>query len=342
MKKPIIIIAEAGVNHNGKIENAKKLIKIAADAGADFVKFQTFKTEKLVLKETPKANYQKINSKNKNESQFEMLKKLEIPLEWYAELIKYCSNLKIKFLSTAFDVESVDLLDSLNIEIFKIPSGELTNKILLKKVASKSKPVILSTGMSYLTEIKDAFKVLTDNGLSEDFISILHCNSEYPTPFEDVNLKAIKTLQDVFGDKIGYSDHTIGNEVSIAAVALGSIIIEKHFTIDNHLEGPDHKASANPKALKNLVKSIRNIELANSGNGIKEPSNSEMKNILLSRKSMYFKSDFGKGHILNENDIVCLRPASGLSPMLLDEFVGKELTVSVNKNSVLSEKHFKL
>lgn len=337
--KRVLIIAEAGVNHNGNLNNAKKLVEAAALAGADFVKFQTFKSEKLVAKDAKKAEYQKKNLPNETDSQFEMLKKLEMPISWHEELIEFSKQKGIKFLSTGFDEESIDLLDSLGIPFYKIPSGELTNKPFLKHVASKKKPIIISTGMATMVEIGNALKVLTDEGISSDNISVLHCNTEYPTPMKDVNLLAMNHIKNAFGVRIGYSDHTLGIEVPVAAVALGAEIIEKHFTLDKNQEGPDHLASLEPEELTQMVSAIRNIELAIAGNGIKEPSESEIKNILIARKSLHFSKSLEQGHQITESDLIAIRPGTGISPMDIDMYVGKKLTMSVDAFSLLEIKH---
>ena len=287
----IIIIAEAGVNHNGDFDLAKKLIDVAANAKADYVKFQTFKADKIVSKSAKKADYQIKNINDNDDSQYAMLKKLELPEEWHHKLIEYANSKNIKFLSTGFDIESIDFLDSIGIEIYKIPSGELTNKPYLQHIAKKKKEIIISTGMATMQEIKDAIAVLTEAGADKSLLSVLHCNTEYPTPMKDVNLKAMNRIAEELKVKIGYSDHTLGIEVPIAAVALGARIIKKHFTTDRTLSGPDHLASLEPDELKQMVASIRNIELAISGNGIKEPSESEKKNISIVRKSLHFKSN---------------------------------------------------
>ena len=279
MINKVLIIGEAGVNHNCSLENAKKLILAGAEAGVDYVKFQTFKANKLVSKDAKKADYQKINTKDENTSQFEMLKKLEMPESWHHELIKYAELLNVKFLSTGFDEESIDFLDSINIDLFKIPSGEITNKPFLEHIAKKKKQIIVSTGMANLEEVRAAIEVLQNNGIQKNYITILHCNTEYPTPMQDVNLLAMNTIKNELGVQVGYSDHTLGIEVPIAAVALGAVLIEKHFTLDRNMVGPDHLASLTPEELKQMVISIRNIQLAISGNGIKEASYSEKKNI---------------------------------------------------------------
>lgn len=337
--KRVLIIAEAGVNHNGSLENAKKLVEAAALAGADFVKFQTFKSEKLVAKDAKKAEYQKKNQPNETDSQFEMLKKLEMPISWHEELIDFSKEKGIKFLSTGFDDESIDLLDSLGIPFYKIPSGELTNKPFLKHVASKRKPIIISTGMATMGEIGNALKVLNAGGITLENISVLHCNTEYPTPMRDVNLLAMNHIKNSFGVKVGYSDHTLGIEVPIAAVALGAEIIEKHFTLDKNLEGPDHLASLEPEELKQMISAIRNIELATSGNGLKEPSDSEMKNIQIARKSLHFSKSLEPGHQITESDLIAIRPGTGISPMDIDLYIGKKIKVSVDAFSLLEINH---
>lgn len=321
--KHVLIIAEAGVNHNGSIETAKKMIDKAVDADVDIIKFQTFKSEKLVSKSAQQAEYQKKNiGSSSDNSQLNMLKKLELSHSDHKELIEYCNQKGIKFFSTAFDLESVDYLHSLNIGLWKIPSGEITNYPYLKKIAQFGEPVILSTGMCEMQDIEAALKVLTDNGLSKDKISILHCNTEYPTPFKDVNLLAMNELKDRFGVRVGYSDHTKGIEVPIAAVALGAEIIEKHFTLDRNMEGPDHKASLEPNELKAMVSAIRNIELA-LGEGHKTISESERKNIAVARKSIVAAKDIKAGEIFTENNLAVKRPGNGISPMDWENVIGK-------------------
>jgi len=319
-----IIIAEAGVNHNGDYELAKRLVSVAAEAGADFVKFQTFRADKIVSKSAKKADYQERNINDGDDSQYTMLKKLEMPEEWHSKLIQYANEQGIQFLSTGFDNESIDFLDKLGTPLFKIPSGEITNKPYLRHIASKGKPVILSTGMATIEEIKAALEVLTKNGVTKDKITVLHCNTEYPTSMEDVNLKAMNSIGDMLGVKIGYSDHTQGIEIPIAAVALGATVIEKHFTLDRNLPGPDHKASLEPNELKEMVQAIRNIEKAISGSGIKEPSNSEKKNIAVARKSIVSAKPIKKGELLTEENLTIKRPGNGISPMLWDEVLGKK------------------
>lgn len=321
----VIIIAEAGVNHNGDIQLAKKLIDVAVDAGVDYVKFQTFKADKLVSRDAKKASYQDKNINDGDDSQYTMLKKLELSHENHLELMKYCSERNIKFFSTAFDVEGVNYLNDLGLSFFKIPSGEITNYPYLKAVALCGKPVILSTGMCSENEIEQALNVLIQYGLEKTAISILHCNTEYPTPMKDVNLKAMVSIQQKFGVEVGYSDHTLGIEVPIAAVALGATIIEKHFTLDRTLQGPDHLASLEPDELKAMVNAIRNIELALSGDGQKIPSESETKNIAIARKSIHLSKNLSKGHVVTEEDIISLRPGDGISPMEWENIVGKKL-----------------
>jgi len=317
-----VIIAEAGVNHNGSFNQAKKLIEAASESGADYVKFQTFKTELSISKTAKKAEYQNVNTNNKIETQFEMVKNLELSFDEFAELKLYCDQLGIGFLSTGFDSQSVDFLDSLGIDFFKIPSGEITNKPLLIHIASKKRPIVLSTGMANMNEIEVALEILTANGCNKNDITVLHCNTEYPTPFEDINLKAMNSIGNHCGVKIGYSDHSLGIEVSIAAVALGAKIIEKHFTLNKNLIGPDHKSSLNPDELKNMVSCIRNIEKSLSGNAKKEPSKSEKKNIDIARKSLHINTSIFKGETINENQIVCLRPGDGISPLDINKVIG--------------------
>ena len=326
----VIVIAEAGVNHNGDLQNAIKLIEIAADAGADYVKFQTFKADNIVSKYAPKAQYQINNFGDGDDFQYLMLKKLEIPLYWYPVLLKRSIDLGIKFLSTGFDEESIDFLDELGIDFFKIPSGEITNRDYLIHIAKKGKPIVLSTGMSNLEEIQTAINLFLNKGVSINDISVLHCNTEYPTPFKDVNLLAMHSIKNTFNLRFGYSDHTKGIEVPIAAVALGATIIEKHFTISREMEGPDHAASLEPGELKEMIKSIRNIELAISGNGIKEPSSSELKNKLIIRKSLHYNRKMKKGEIISKSDLIALRPGYGISPMNCDLLIGKILKNDVN------------
>lgn len=322
MKQRVIIIAEAGVNHNGNLENAFRMIDLAVDAGVDYIKFQTFNTEKVISRFAPKADYQIQNTGNSSESQFEMVKKLELSTNQHDKLIEYCKNKNIRFFSTAFDLDSLEYLHNIGLQIVKIPSGEITNLPYLRKAASLFNKVILSTGMSTISEIKEAINVFTKEGISKDNITILHCNTEYPTPMEDVNLMAMLHLEVEFGTRVGYSDHTLGIEVPIAAVALGASMIEKHFTLDKNMEGPDHKASLEPDELKAMVSSIRNIEIALSGSGLKEVSASEIKNIAIARKSIVATKKIHEGEIFSEANIGVKRPGTGISPMKWDEVIG--------------------
>lgn len=302
-----LIIAEAGVNHNGSLELAKRLIDAAADAGVDYVKFQTFKAENLVTKSAKQAEYQKKNIGDGDDSQYQMLKNLELSLVDHEVLIGYCKQKGVRFFSTAFDLESIDYLASLNLPLWKIPSGEIINYPYLRKIARQGQTVILSTGMCDMTDIKNALDILIKFGLIKDQITILHCNTEYPTPFEDVNLRAMLTIKEAFGIKVGYSDHTRGIEVPIAAVALGAEVIEKHFTLDRNLPGPDHKASLEPDELKAMVRAIRNIEQA-MGDGEKKVTVSEGKNIAIARKSIVAAHPIKKGEILSEENLTVKRP----------------------------------
>lgn len=336
----IVIIAEAGVNHNGDIELAKRLIFEAKKAGADYVKFQTFKTELSISKTAIKASYQVENTGN-NESQYEMVKKLELSFDDFIGLNQYCIELGINFLSTGFDFPSIDFLNKLSQPLFKIPSGEITNKLYLQHVASKGKDIILSTGMATLEEVELAVEVITKAGIEKDRITVLHCNTEYPTPMEDVNLLAMNQIANKIGVKVGYSDHTLGIEVPIAAVALGACVIEKHFTLDRDLPGPDHAASLEPAELKAMVQSIRNIEKAISGSGIKEPSQSEKKNIAIARKSLHLNRDLKKGHIISVNDLIALRPGDGFSPMEIDTILGMELLIDLPEGIKILKEHLK-
>lgn len=322
-RKPdsVFIIAEAGVNHNGCLRTARKLIDAAVVSGADAVKFQTFVPELLSSKYAHKAAYQKLTTA-KDESQLEMLMKLAFGIKEHRELMRYCQRKKIGFLSSAFDLQSIDLLTSLGLQLFKIPSGEITNLPYLRKIGSLRKKIILSTGMANLGEIRDAVKVLLDSGTKKSEITVLHCNTEYPTPFEDVNLLAMLTIGDTLGMRVGYSDHTPGIEVAVAAVALGASVIEKHFTLDKNMPGPDHKASLDPVELKMMVCAVRNLETA-LGSGIKQPSKSEWRNISIVRKSIVAAKDIRKGEIFSPENITVKRPAAGLSPMQWDDVLGR-------------------
>lgn len=323
MNKKVIIIAEAGVNHNGDYGNAKKLILAAANAGADYVKFQTFKADKIVNKTAGKAEYQVKNINDEDNSQYAMLKKLEMPEQWHYDLDRYARQKGIAFLSTGFDEDSIDFLDRLNIPIFKIPSGEITNKPYLEHIATKGKPIIISTGMADMKEIKEAVAVITGKGIPLEMITILHCNTEYPTPMNDVDLLSMNTIGKELGVKVGYSDHTLGIEVPIAAVALGAIVIEKHFTLSRTMVGPDHKASLEPSELKEMVIAIRNIEKAISGSGLKQASQSEMKNIISARKSIHINKTIEKGEIIKQTNLIMIRPGDGISPMLIEQVLGR-------------------
>ncbi len=317
-----LIIAEAGVNHNGSIDNAKKLIDVAHQAGADYVKFQTFKTESVVTKTAGKAEYQK-NLTEENESQFEMIKKLELDAESHKILTQHCKKRGIKFLSTPFDLSSVDLLEDLNIPFYKIPSGEITNFPFLRHIGGIGKPIIMSTGMATLVEVKDALQVILDCGIEKKEITLLHCNTEYPTQMIDVNLKAMLTLGTEFGVSFGYSDHTMGIEIPIAAVAMGASVIEKHFTLDRKLSGPDHAASLEPNDLKLMITSIRNIEKA-LGDGLKIPSSSEKNNISIVRKSIVANNLIKAGELFSERNITVKRPGVGISPMQWNKVIGSK------------------
>jgi N,N'-diacetyllegionaminate synthase len=329
----ITIIAEAGVNHNGDIKIAEKLIDAASEAGADYVKFQTFKTEKIVSKNAPKAKYQTENT-GENLSQFEMIKKLELDKKTHIKLIEYSKKRGIKFLSTAFDLDSITILKELGLNLWKIPSGEITNLPYLRKIGKFNQKIIMSTGMANLCEIETALEILEKAGTKRSKITILHCNTEYPTPMRDVNLLAMLTIKDAFKTKIGYSDHTLGIEIPIAAAALGATIIEKHFTLDKNMKGPDHKASLNPQELKQMIKAIRNIEKA-LGNGIKKASKSEKKNKTIVRKSIVAAKHIKKGQKFNENNITVKRPGTGISPMLWDKIIGQKAKYNFNPDDLI-------
>jgi N,N'-diacetyllegionaminate synthase len=329
----VFIIAEAGINHNGSVDLAKKLIDVASNAGADAVKFQTFKAENIVTKNAQKTMYQKKATKIE-ESQFHMLKKLELNIEMHKELLLYCNNKKIIFLSSPFDRESIELLRDLDLEIYKIPSSEITNFPYLRHIGKLNKKIILSTGMSDMNEVKNALEILINSGTKKNNITILHANTEYPTPMEDVNLRAMITIGKELGVKFGYSDHTLGIEVDIAAVAMGASCIEKHFTLDCNMEGPDHKASLEPKQLKEMVKAIRNVELA-LGSNIKKPSKSELQNILKVRKSIVAKTKIKKGEVLSEKNLSVKRPCEGISPMKWDSVLGTKAAKDYNEDEFI-------
>ena len=322
MRGATLIIAEAGVNHNGSIETAEQLIETAAEAGADLVKFQTFSADRLVTGSASKADYQ-LETTSTSESQHEMIRKLELSREMHEELIAHCKKCGVGFFSTGFDPQSVDLLAELGLDRFKIPSGEITNLPYLRHIGQYGKPVILSTGMARLGEIEAALEVLEASGTPRERVTVLHCNTEYPTPMADVNLKAMLAIRDALGVQVGYSDHTLGIEVPIAAVAMGATVIEKHFTLDRNLPGPDHRASLEPDELKAMVQAIRNIELALSGDGLKRPSPSESKNLEIARKSLVALVPIKAGEPFTEANLGVKRPGSGISPMRWDEFIGR-------------------
>lgn len=323
--KKTLIIAEAGVNHNGDLAMAKKMVDVAVDAGVDFVKFQTFKSENLVAANAMLADYQKKNTNDTHENQLEMLKSLELSHENHMELIEYCKVKKVGFFSTAFDEDSVKFLKTLNLGFWKVPSGEITNLPYLELIASYNQPTIVSTGMCNFSDVEEAIQVLIKGGLNKDKITVLHCNTEYPTPFEDVNLNAMAKMGRSLDLNYGYSDHTLGIEVPIAAVALGAQVIEKHFTLDRNLPGPDHKASLEPHELKAMVSGIRNIEKA-LGLFDKVPSASEIKNRLPARKSIVAKNDIKAGEIFSANNLTTRRPGKGISPMKWYDYIGKPAT----------------
>ena len=327
--RSVIIIAEAGVNHNGSMEMAKKLIEEAKNAGADYVKFQTFITELNISEKANKADYQIVQTGD-NDTQFEMVKKLELTFENFTDLKQHSDNVGIQFLSTGFDIPSLNFLEQFTPAFYKIPSGEITNKPYLQHIARLGKDIILSTGMANLQEIQEAIEVIEAEGHQRDRITVLHCNTEYPTPMEDVNLLAMHHISRVLGVKVGYSDHTLGFEVPIAAVALGACVIEKHFTLDRNLPGPDHAASLEPHELTAMISCIRNVEIAISGSGIKEPSRSEQKNIAIARKSLHINKSMQKGSVIRVEDLVSLRPGDGISPMEIEAVLGKTLHRELN------------
>ena len=328
LKNKVFIIAEAGCNHNGKLKLAKKLVDIAKRAKADAVKFQSFKVDELAVKNAPKANYAISNTKN-YKTQYEMQSKLQLSFNDQLKLLKYCKKKKIKFLSSSFDVQSTDDLKKMNLDIIKIPSGEITNLPNLLKIGSLKKKVILSTGMSTISDIKLAIKTLNQEGINLKDITLLHCTTDYPAKLKDINLLAIRHLEKIFGLKVGYSDHTNGIEVSIAAAALGATVIEKHLTISRKMEGPDHYASLEEDEFTKMVKSIRNIEIA-MGDGKKKPAKNEIKNIYTVRKSIKARKLINKGDIFSEENLLVARPNSGLSPMKWNKVIGKKAKKSVN------------
>lgn len=325
------IIAEAGVNHNGSLEIAKHLVESAKSCGADAVKFQTFKAEKLVTRNAEKAEYQKLASMGSN-SQFEMLKKLELGEDDFRTLLDQCNQIGIEFLSSPFDEESADLLDTLGITIFKIPSGEITNHPFLRHVARKGKPIILSTGMSTLGEVEEALKILASSSPLRP--TLLHCVTEYPAPYREINLNAMSTLRVAFRVDVGYSDHTSGIEIPLAAVALGAKVIEKHFTLDNTMDGPDHRASLNPHDFKKMVQGIRNVELA-LGDGIKKPAPCELKNADIARKSVVAADTIEVGEIISIGKLTVKRPGYGIQPKDLEKLIGLRAKKTISKDEVL-------
>ena len=328
-----LIIAEAGVNHNGNFELAKQLVDKAVEGGADIVKFQTCKAENVISRYADKAEYQKVTT-GEADSQLEMVRKLMLTYEEYGKLKEYCEEKGIEFLSTAFDLPSVDYLHSIGMRRWKIPSGEITNLPLLIKIAKLGEPIIMSTGMSELSEVADAIKVLKENGAGE--ITILHCTTEYPAPYEDVNLKAIDTMKETFGLPVGYSDHTKGLEIPVAAVARGACVIEKHFTLDRNMEGPDHKASIEPNELKQMVDMIRHVEVA-IGDGIKKVSPSELKNQDIARKSIIAKAAIKAGDVFTEENITTKRPGSGINPMKWFDLLGKTAKHDYQEDYLIEE-----
>ena len=328
-----LIIAEAGVNHNGNFELAKKLIDKAVEGGADIVKFQTCKAENVISRYADKAEYQKVTT-GEADSQLEMVRKLMLSYEEYGELKKYCDEKGIEFLSTAFDLPSVDYLHSIGMKRWKIPSGEITNLPLLIKIAKLHEPIIMSTGMSELSEVADAVKVLKDNGATD--ITLLHCTTEYPAPYEDVNLKAMETMREAFDLPVGYSDHTKGLEIPVAAIAMGACVIEKHFTLDRNMEGPDHKASIEPDELKSMVDQIRHVEVA-IGNGEKKVSASELKNQDIARKSIIAKTMIKAGDVFTEDNITTKRPGSGINPMRWFDLLGRTAKHDYEEDYLIEE-----
>lgn len=335
MAQHVLIIAEAGVNHNGSLEIAKKLVDKAVEAGVDIIKFQTFKAEKLVSKSAKQAEYQKKNIGNyADDSQYNMLKKLELSEQDHQELMDYCKKKGVRFWSTAFDSDSIDFLRTLNLGLWKIPSGEITNYPYIKKIAQYHEPVILSTGMCEMSDISAAMNLLQKYRVQKNQITILQCNTEYPTPYEDVNLLAMQQIKKEFDVAVGYSDHTKGIEVPIAAVALGASVIEKHFTLDRNMEGPDHKASLEPDELKAMVSAIRHIEKA-IGSGNKTVSESERKNIAIARKSIVAACPIKKGDVLSEDNLTVKRPGTGISPMQWEELVGTKAIKDFSEDDLI-------
>lgn len=319
--KRTLIIAEAGVNHNGSLDMAMEMVETAAQAGADFVKFQTFKADNLVTRNAPKAAYQ-LTRGNPEVSQYDMLHGLELSIEDHKVLVSHCSKVGIGFLSTAFDIESLNLLDTFGLPLFKIPSGEITNLPYIRHVGKFGKPVILSTGMANLGEIEAAMDILEQAGTARKLVTVLHCTSEYPAPFKEVNLTAMVSISTALGVKVGYSDHTLGIEIAIAAVALGASVIEKHFTLDRSMNGPDHAASLEIDEFKNMIRAIRNLEIA-LGDGVKRRTVSEIRNLAIVRKSIVAARTIKVGEFFSEDNLTVKRPGTGVSPMLFDKVIGK-------------------
>ena len=330
----VYIIAEAGVNHNGDIETAKRLVDIAKNAGCDCVKFQTFSADKIVTKNAERAKYQIENTQNAD-SQYEMLKKLELSYNDFFELKTYCDKVKIDFLSTPFDEDAVDILEKIGVDAYKIPSGEITNKPLLQYIARKNKQVLLSTGMSTLEEVRKDIQWIEE--MENNKIILFHCTSNYPAPYSSVNMKAMLTLKDEFGYPVGYSDHTRGIEIALMSVAYGAVVVEKHFTYDRNAEGPDHKASLEPSELKCMVESIRHIEEA-IGSGEKKPSDSELSTREVARKSLVWKNNKIAGDIITREDICCKRPGTGICPEKIDEIVGRTVARTCKEDVLISWK----
>lgn len=330
------IIAEIGVNHNGDIEIAKQLVDVAADAGADTVKFQTFITEEEIIVDTPKAAYQQVTT-DENESQFDMLKNLELSRDAHFELLDYCKQKNIEFMSSPFDMVSIDLLEELNVDTIKVPSGEITNVPYLRKIARLNKNLIISTGMAVYEEVEAALNVLTAAGTAKEKITVLHCTSEYPAPMDSINLLAMNSLASHFDVQVGYSDHTQGVEVSVAAVALGATIIEKHITLDNTMDGPDHAASMEPDELKLLVNSIRNIEKA-LGDGNKSPSENELATKMVVRKKIVANASIAAGEVLSESNLTTKRAPSGIDASQWDKVIGLTASKSYQLNDLVNEK----
>ncbi len=331
--KRVCIIAEAGVNHNGNFELAKKMVDVAKAAGVDYIKFQTFIPEKLVAKSAEKAQYQK-DTTGETESQLEMLEKLTLSNENFIELKKYCDDIGMGFISTPFDLESISFLETFDMDFWKIPSGEITNLPYLEAIAATGRKVVMSTGMCDISEIKAVVEVLEKNGVKD--IELLHCNTQYPTPYEHVNLNAMKTIADATNKAVGYSDHTLGIEVPIAAVALGAQVIEKHFTLDKNMEGPDHRASLEPEELKAMVSAIRNIEFA-LGMAIKEPTESEISNRKVARKSIVAKTDIKCGDVFTADNLTTKRPGNGISPMRWHEILGQRANKNYEEDELIEE-----